>query len=162
MRCPSCRKPDTRVIDTRMIEDGTAIRRRRMCEHCGFRFTTSEEIEILTLMVRKADDSLQPYDREKLIMSMKLPLSKRPVSASQLKKVAHLIEQEIQSEAKNDTISSHHIGQIVTKYLKKLDKVAYIRYASVYHAFDDLNAFVEEVEKISNKRHAPRKSKKKK
>lgn len=148
---------DTRVIDTRLMEDGTAIRRRRMCEHCAFRFTTSEEIEILTLSVVKSDGSTEPYDREKLIFSMKLPLSKRPVSGAQLKKSVHMIEQEIQSAAKNDQITSHHIGQIVTKYLKKLDKVAYVRYASVYHAFDDLSAFVEEVEKISRKRRQSKK-----
>lgn len=159
MRCPHCHKPDTRVIDTRLIEDGAAVRRRRMCEQCSFRFSTAEEIEILTLTVVKADGSTQSYDREKLMYSIKLPLSKRPVSPAQLKKAMHMMEQEIQSSAKDDRISSHQIGAIVTKYLKKLDKVGYIRYASVYHAFDDLNAFVEEVEKISHKRTTPKKRK---
>lgn len=161
MRCPHCHKPDTRVIDTREIEDGTAIRRRRLCEQCSFRFTTSEEIEILSLMVTKADGNRQAYDREKLLYSMKLPLSKRPVSSTQLKKTFHRIEQEIQAASDHDEISSHAIGSIVTKHLKKLDKVGYIRYASVYHAFDDLNAFVEEVEKLSTKRRSPNKTSKK-
>ncbi len=157
MRCPSCQKPDTRVIDTRLIEEGSSIRRRRQCEHCNFRFTTAEEIEILTLHVVKSDGREEAYDREKLLYSMKLPLSKRPVSSAQFKKIFHLVEQEIQSGAKNDRITSEKIGDIVIKFLKKLDKVAYIRYASVYHAFDDLSAFVEEVEKISHKRTRPKK-----
>ncbi len=157
MKCPSCQKPDTRVIDTRMIEDGSSIRRRRQCEFCHFRFTTAEEIEILTLHVMKSDGRREAYDREKLLYSMKLPLSKRPITAAQIKKTFHQIEQEVQSQAKHDSITTAKIGDIVTKYLKKLDKVAYIRYASVYHAFDDLHAFVEEVEKISRKKKAKKK-----
>lgn len=162
MRCPSCHFGDTRVIDSRVIDDGASIRRRRHCEKCSFRFTTAEEIEILTLIVVKADGSEEAYDREKLARSIKLPLQKRPVTPARVKKTIHLIEQEIQSKAKNDRISSEHIGEIVAKSLKKIDKVAYIRFASVYRSFEDLDAFADELEKLSRRSKSKSNKKKKK
>jgi transcriptional repressor NrdR len=154
MHCPSCHNEDTRVIDSRVIEEGSAIRRRRLCEKCSFRFTTLEEIEILSLTVDKADGSEQAYDREKLVGSLKVALRKRPVSPAKLKRAVSAIEEEIQARARKDRISSEAVGEIVMKHLKKLDKVAYIRFASVYKSFADLDAFAEELSKLERRKHA--------
>lgn len=159
MRCPSCRAEDTRVIDTRVIEEGSTIRRRRLCEKCGFRFTTAEEIEILSLTVVKADGREQPYDQAKLLRGMNIALQKRIKSPAHLKRAVHLIEQEIQTKAKRDRIESQVIGDIVMKYLRKLDKVAYIRFASVYRSFDDLTEFADELERLTPKRTVLKKKK---
>lgn len=160
MRCPSCHTPDTRVIDTRVIEDGTVIRRRRECEKCGFRFSTTEEIEILTLMVVKSNGSEEPYDRDKLMRGLKIALQKRLDNPAKLKRLVHAIEQDIQRNAKRDNIRSSDIGDIVIKYLKKVDKVAYIRFASVYRSFEDLEAFADELERLNPKLRTTKKRKK--
>ncbi len=154
MHCPSCRCEDTRVIDTRVIEDGATIRRRRQCPKCEFRFSTIEEIEILSLEVEKADEGTEPYDKEKLVRSLKIALRKRPVSPDRLKRIIHSIEQDIQTKASKDKIHSRDIGEIVMKYLKKLDKVAYIRFASVYRSFDAVEEFADEAKRLT-----PRKKK---
>lgn len=153
MHCPSCHAEDTRVIDSRVIEEGTSIRRRRACEHCAFRFTTTEEIEILSLTVTKADGQEETYDKEKLVHGLKLALRKRTtISPSRFRRTVHAIEQDIQSKAKSERISSRDIGEIVMKHLKKLDKIAYIRFASVYRSFEDVEAFADELEKLSRKK----------
>lgn len=152
MHCPSCHAEDTRVIDSRVIDNGSAIRRRRACSHCPFRFTTLEEIEILTLAVVKMDGHQEPYDKEKLIRSLSLPLQKRPITPARFKHTLHDIEEEIQAHARKDTITTRQIGDIVMKHLKKLDKVAYIRFASVYRSFADVNEFADELEKLSHKK----------
>lgn len=157
MHCPSCQAEDTRVIDSRVIEDGGAIRRRRLCSKCDFRFSTLEEIEILSLMVDKADGTEEAYDKDKLMRSMKLPLQKRDITPARFKKVVHHVEQQIQMKAKRDRIDSSAIGEIVMRELRKLDKVAYVRFASVYRAFEDVSAFADELKKL-----APRPSRKKK
>lgn len=159
MHCPSCRAEDTRVIDSRVIEEGSAIRRRRHCEACSFRFSTLEEIEILTLVVEKADGSQEPYHKEKLVNSISTPLRKRHISPARFKRVVHDIEEEIQTKSKADHISSSVIGEIVMKHLKKLDKVAYIRFASVYRSFEDLSEFTDEVKKLSSKRKPKKQNK---
>ncbi|HLD22056.1 MAG TPA: transcriptional regulator NrdR [Patescibacteria group bacterium] len=151
MRCPSCHVEDTRVIDSRVIEDGIAIRRRRECTKCEFRFSTLEEIEILTLSVEKATGEIEAYDKEKLVRSVRLPLQKRPITPTHLRRMLQSIEQEIQTKAKHDHIRSSTIGEIVMKYLKKLDKVAYIRFASVYRSFQDLDEFASEVKKLKKR-----------
>ncbi len=159
MHCPSCRAGDTRVIDSRVIEEGSAIRRRRNCETCSFRFSTLEEMEILSLTVDKADGSEEPYDKDKLLFSLNTPLRKRPITSARLKSVVNSIQEEIQTKAKADHIASSIIGEIVMKHLKKLDKVAYIRFASVYRSFEDLSEFTEEVNKISPKKKSKKKKK---
>lgn len=163
MRCPACQAQDTRVVDSRVIEEGVLIRRRRECPKCEFRFSTIEEIEILTLTVEKGDGTRESYDKQKLIRSLQLPLQKRPVTPAKLKRTVHSIEQEIQTKAKRDTITTKDIGEIVMRYLKKLDKIAYIRFASVYRSFEDVSEFEDELKKLQRKkRKATKKSTKKK
>lgn len=162
MRCPSCHAEETRVIDTRVIDDGATIRRRRECEKCQFRFSTTEDIEILTLMVEKEDETQESYNQEKLINGIKTALQKRPISAKRFKSTIHKIEQSIQTKAKNDTITTQAIGEIVMKHLKKLDKVAYIRFASVYRSFEDLSEFADELKKLKGTKNNKKRSTKKK
>jgi len=151
MKCPSCHNEDTKVIDSRTLEENTAIRRRRECEKCGFRFSTIEEIEILNLSVRKKDNSEEPYNKDKLTVSLQKALQKRPVTPERLKRTIQAIEQDIQLKAKNDQIKTLEIGEIIMKHLKKLDKVAYIRFASVYRDFEDIETFQAEIKKLIKK-----------
>jgi len=151
MHCPSCHAEDTSVIDSRVIEDGATIRRRRQCDQCHFRFSTREEIEILTLTVVKANAVEQPYDRDKLVRGLSIALQKRAIQSDRLRRTVHAIEQDIQSKAKHDRIASRDIGEIVMKHLRKLDKVAYIRFASVYRSFEDPAAFADELQRLSPK-----------
>lgn len=157
MHCPSCHAEDTSVIDSRVIEDGATIRRRRQCDTCHFRFSTREEIEILTLTVAKANGNEQAYNRDKLIHGLTVALQKRAVSPERLRRTVHAIEQDIQSKAKHDKIQTRDIGEIVMKHLRKLDKVAYIRFASVYRSFDDPEEFANELERLSMKTKKARK-----
>lgn len=152
MQCPACHAEDTRVIDTRVIAEGSAIRRRRECSKCEFRFSTIEEIELLSLSVRKVTGEVEPYDRDKLVNSMKLALGKRPVSSERIRRTAHAIEQEIQTLAHDDMIETKEIGALVMKQLRKIDKVGYIRYASVYKSFGDVSAFEDELEHLTPKK----------
>ncbi|MFH0818860.1 MAG: transcriptional regulator NrdR [Patescibacteria group bacterium] len=152
MKCPSCHNEDTKVIDSRSSEENITIRRRRECDKCGFRFSTVEEVEILNLKVVKQNGSEQAYDKDKLAVSMQKALEKRPTTAEKLKRVIQDIEQDIQLKAKNDKIHSRDIGEIIMKHLRKLDKVAYIRFASVYRDFEDVEAFQEEINKLINKK----------
>ncbi len=160
MRCPSCQAEDTRVIDSRVIEEGGAIRRRRQCSKCEFRFSTLEEVEILSLMVDKSDGSEEAYDKDKLMRSMRTALQKREISPAKLKKAVHRVEQQVQMKAKKDHIQSSVIGEIVMRELRKLDKVAYVRFASVYRAFEDVSAFADELKKLKPRRKKSKKSKK--
>lgn len=151
MKCPSCHNEDTKVIDSRTLEEDTAVRRRRECEKCGFRFSTIEEIEILNLSVIKKDNSQEPYNKEKLAVSLQKALQKRPVTPERLKRAIQAIEQDIQLKSKNDQIKSLEIGEIIMKHLKKIDKVAYIRFASVYRDFEDIKTFQTEINKLIKK-----------
>lgn len=148
MRCPSCQNEDTKVLDSRPVEEGSAIRRRRECEKCNFRFSTYEEIEILDLTILKKDGRKELFSKEKLERSIKLPLDKRPRKEEVLKKLVSSIEIEIQKKAKDGEIKSIEIGEIVMKKLKKADKVAYIRFAAVYRQFEDVEEFKEEISKL--------------
>jgi len=152
MKCPSCHNEDTKVIDSRALEDNLTIRRRRECEKCGFRFSTVEEVEILNLTVIKQNKSEQPYNKEKVVISLQKALEKRSITSEKLKRVISAIEQDIQIKARQDKIKSSEIGEIIMKYLKKIDKVAYIRYASVYRDFEDIRTFQQEVDKLINKK----------
>jgi len=130
------------------VEDGGAIRRRRQCEKCEFRFSTYEEIEILDLSVIKRDGSKDPYSREKLEGGIKRAFEKREHSDETLRKLISAIEQEIQKKASGGEIKSSDIGEIVMKKMKRVDKVAYIRFASVYRQFEDVEEFKAELQKL--------------
>ena len=148
MRCPNCDNPDTKVLDSRPVEEGSAIRRRRECEKCGFRFSTYEEIEILDLTVVKRDGNTEAYTREKLERGIQRAFEKREHTDQTFKKIISGVEQDIQKKAKDSQIMSSEIGEIVMKRLKRVDKVAYIRFASVYRQFADVEEFKEVLEKL--------------
>lgn len=148
MHCPNCQNEDTKVLDSRPVDEGSAIRRRRECDKCDFRFSTYEEIEILDLSVVKKDGSKQMFSKEKLERSIRLPMDKRPHTDETFRKLLSSIEIEIQRKAKDGEIKSTEIGDIVMKKLKKVDKVAYVRFAAVYREFEDVEEFKEELKKL--------------
>jgi transcriptional repressor NrdR len=148
MRCPKCSYDDTKVLDSRPVEDGGAIRRRRQCEKCEFRFSTYEEIEILDLSVIKRNGNKEPFTREKLERGIKRAFEKREHSDETIRKLISGIEQEIQKKACAGEIKSSDIGEIVMKKIKRIDKVAYIRFASVYRQFEDVEEFKLELSKL--------------
>ncbi len=148
MRCPKCSYDDTKVLDSRPVEDGGAIRRRRQCEKCEFRFSTYEEIEILGLTVTKRNGNKEPFTREKLERGIKRAFEKREHSDDTIRKLISGIEQEIQKKACAGEIKSSEIGEIVMKKIKRIDKVAYIRFASVYRQFEDVEEFKLELNKL--------------
>src|SRR3989344_5734595 len=141
MKCPNCSHEDTKVIDSRVAADGLSIRRRRECESCEFRFSTYEEVEILDLMIEKRDGTSEPYSREKLEAGLHKALEKRPISGEDFRQLVSEIEQDIQKKMQNSRIDSKEIGNIVVKKLKKFDQVGYIRFASVYRQFEDIEEF---------------------
>jgi transcriptional repressor NrdR len=147
MKCPICYFDDTKVVDSRVATDGLSIRRRRECLKCGFRFSTYEEVEILDLMIVKRDARKESYSREKLINGLKKSLEKRAITDDKFKQLIHGIERDLQKLRKNE-ITSRQVGQMVMKHLKKVDQVAYIRYASVYEQFKDANEFRKELNKL--------------
>ena len=145
--CPYCGKEDTRVIDSRPADGDTSIRRRRICDACGKRFTTYEKIETIPLVVIKKDNNREPYDRSKIEGGILRACHKRPVSINQIKKLVDEIETEIYSREEKE-ISSREIGELVMSRLKDLDPVAYVRFASVYREFKDVETFMDELKKI--------------
>ncbi len=147
MRCPYCSYSESKVIDSRPAEEGTTIRRRRECLSCGKRFTTYEIMERLPLLVIKRDGSRQSFDRTKIITGMVKACEKRPVGADDIERVADEIEQELQSSLERE-VSSAQIGEMIMERLKDLDQVAYVRFASVYRQFKDINTFLEELNKM--------------
>ena len=147
MKCPYCGTNDSKVIDSRPAEEGTTIRRRRECLSCKKRFTTSEVIERMPLVVIKRDGSRQSFDKIKLINGMVRACEKRPVTLSQLEAIADSIEQELQSGVERE-ISSSDIGEMVMVRLKDVDEVAYVRFASVYRSFKDINSFMDELKRL--------------
>lgn len=152
MRCPACLHDDTKVLDSRDMDDGMATRRRRECPQCAFRFSTKEQVEILNLKVKKRTGKLEPYSTEKIVRGLHIALEKRLKDDERFKKLVTGIERDVQIAAKADTIESKTIGGIVMRHLKKIDKIAYIRFASVYQDFEDLITFQEEVEKLMSNR----------
>ena len=147
MKCPFCGFVDSKVIDSRPAEEGATIRRRRECLACQKRFTTYEVIERLPLVVVKRDGSRQSFDKMKLINGMVRACEKRPVSLQTLEGIADEIEQELQSNLERE-ISTVEIGEMVMSRLKDIDEVAYVRFASVYRSFKDINTFMEELSKL--------------
>lgn len=147
MKCPFCNHENTRVIDSRPAEDNNSIRRRRVCDECGKRFTTYEKIETIPLIIIKKDDNRETYDRTKIERGVMRACHKRPVSASQIVQLVDEVETDIFSREERE-ISSSYIGELIMDKLKNLDPVAYVRFASVYREFKDVNTFMDELKKV--------------
>ena len=147
MRCPFCEHDDTKVIDSRHTEDGHAIRRRRECDGCGKRFTTYEKIEQMILMVIKKDGSREAFDRNKIMNGIIKACEKRPVPMAEIEKVVDDIERGLNNMMEKE-VESTFIGELIMESLRRLDEVAYVRFASVYRQFTDVNTFVAEIEKL--------------
>ena len=146
MKCPYCGKENTRVIDSRPTDD-SSIRRRRQCDECGKRFTTYEKVETLPLIVVKKDNNREPYDREKIVAGIVRSCHKRPISMTQINDMVDDIEGQIFNMEEKE-IPTTTIGSIVMDKLKDLDPVAYVRFASVYREFKDVNTFMNELKKM--------------
>ncbi|SDM61093.1 transcriptional repressor NrdR [Oryzisolibacter propanilivorax] len=147
MKCPFCSHPDTQVAETRVSEDGTLVRRRRRCAACDKRFTTYERPEVNFPAIAKKDGRRVEYDRAKLLGSFKLALRKRPVSTVQIDSAIERIEEELLQLGQREVLSSR-LGELVMRELKKLDKVAYVRFASVYRSFEDVDEFRALVDEV--------------
>ena len=147
MKCPYCGYQESKVVDSRHSDDSTSIRRRRECLSCQKRFTTYETVESLPMIVVKKDNSRQSFDRNKILNGMVRACEKRPVSMADLENVADEIEQIVQNSLDRE-VSTAHIGELVMDRLKPLDEVAYVRFASVYRQFKDINSFMHERNKI--------------
>lgn len=148
MRCPSCNGTENRVVDTRTSRGGQAVRRRRECVECGERFTTYEYVETRTVQVLKRDGSAEEFDREKLVRGLRIASAKRPVSASQIEALVDEIQDELSRQAGVE-IPSSLIGEMVMERLKPLDRVAYVRFASVYRNFQDIEEFQHFVDDLN-------------
>ncbi len=144
MKCPYCTYDESKVIDSRPTDDGTAIRRRRECMKCSKRFTTYEKLETLSLAVIKKDKSRQQYDRSKVLGGLMRACEKRPISLAQMETIVDDIESELYQSMVRE-VDSSDIGELVMKKLKGLDEVAYVRFAAVYKRFNDLHAFLDEL-----------------
>ena len=147
MRCPFCDHGDTQVIDTRVSDEGDSVRRRRRCAHCDKRFTTYERIELTMPAVVKKNGSRSEYDRRKLRASMMLALRKRPVPAEDVDAAIARIEHELMAMAVREA-SSQQVGELVMRELRRLDKVAYVRFASVYRSFKDVGDFASAIQEV--------------
>ncbi len=147
MFCPICQSKETKVLDTRVSSEGMLVRRRRECEKCKYRFSTLEEIELLDIIVVKNDGERETYERSKLEKGIRQSLTKRPVTKERFDKLIHSIERDIQKKKKRE-ITSSEIGELVMKHLKRFDKIAYIRFASIYRAFEDVKNFKNEIQKL--------------
>lgn len=147
MNCPFCGDPESKVVDSRHSEDGTSIRRRRECLKCQRRFTTYEIVESLPIIVVKRDGSRQAFDRNKILQSMVRAFDKRQVEIADLDRIATEIEQLLQNSLERE-VSTDRIGELVLERIRPLDEVAYIRFASVYRRFQDVNGFIHEINSI--------------
>ena len=150
MKCPYCGQDDTRVIDSRPADENTSIRRRRICDSCRKRFTTYETVESLPLIVIKKVSNREPYARYKLVSGIVRACHSRPVSAEQISNVVDAVETEIFNKGERE-IPSRDIGEIVMNHMHDLDPVAYVRFASVYREFKDINTFMDELKAVINK-----------
>ncbi len=147
MKCPFCGHDNTRVIDSRPAEDNNSIRRRRMCDECGKRFTTYEKVETIPVIIIKKDNNRETYDRSKIEAGILRACHKRPISASQITQLVDEVETEIFNLEEKE-VSSQIVGELVMNKLKRLEAVAYVRFASVYREFKDVNTFLEELKKV--------------
>lgn len=151
MRCPFCRTPDTRVVDSRLLKAGAVIRRRRRCDRCQRRFTTYEQVDELLPMVVKKDGRREPFDRSKIVSGLKRACEKRPVSVETIDALADRIERELEERGDKE-VPSRLIGEAVMRELHALDAVAYVRFASVYREFKDVHEFMRELEELIARR----------
>lgn len=149
MKCPFCGQDNTRVVDSRPVEDTNSIRRRRLCDSCGRRFTTYEKVETIPLSVIKKDQNREQYDRSKIQAGILRACYKRPIPVEKIEEMMDMIEGEIFNTEERE-ISSTKIGEIVMENLKNLDAVAYVRFASVYREFKDVSTFMDELKKFMN------------
>ncbi len=156
MKCPSCGNSESKVLDSRPSADNTSIRRRRECLACQKRFTTFETIENVTFVVVKKNGNREIFDRTKLVNGMIRACEKRPVSVKQIENAVNEIEAYLQSTMRNE-VPSNEIGELVMEKLKALDEVAYVRFASVYRQFKDINTFMEELKKLLGEGNVPAK-----
>jgi len=147
MYCPVCPSQETKVVDSRVTSDGMSVRRRRECVKCQYRFSTKEETELLDTVIVKSDDERETYSREKIKRGIVHSLTKRPYTEERLSRLLHAIERDIQKKKKRE-VTSQEVGEIVMKHLKKFDKVAYIRFASIYRAFEDVDTFKSEISSL--------------
>lgn len=147
MKCPFCSSDNTRVIDSRPADDNNSIRRRRLCDDCSKRFTTYEKVETIPLIVMKKDNTREQFDRSKVEAGVLRACHKRPISAEQITKLVDEVEVEILNREEKE-VSSSVIGEILMDKLKELDSVAYVRFASVYREFKDVNTFMNELKKM--------------
>jgi transcriptional repressor NrdR len=150
LRCPFCQHVDDRVIDSRLSKDGDMIRRRRECAHCLRRFTTYERVEETLPLVIKKDGRREPFDRGKILAGLKRACEKRPISVTVLEKLVDRIEQHLQDSGDRE-VHSRDIGEQIMQELQSLDEVAYVRFASVYRSFRDVNEFMQEVKELLEK-----------
>ena len=153
MRCQYCGSPDSRVVDSRPADDGNSIRRRRVCANCGRRFTTYEKVETKQILVIKKDSSRELFDPQKVRSGIIAACHKRPVTASQIEKVVSSVEQ-FAANSLQEEITTRQIGEMVMEELRKLDEVAYIRFASVYRQFTDIPSFMNELNRLLKDRPA--------
>ncbi len=151
MNCPFCNFAETKVVDSRPTDEGQAIRRRRECLRCAKRFTTYEKIERIPLIVVKKDGNRQPYDRNKILNGILKACEKRPVPMDVIEEIVNEIEKELYNSMEKE-VTSQKIGQMVMDRLKKVDEVSYVRFASVYRQFKDINTFMEELNKLLNEK----------
>jgi len=147
MHCPFCKAIDTRVVDSRLAEDGTQVRRRRECEHCGSRFTTFERAQLAMPNIVKRSGDPEPFSEEKLRRGMESAVYKRPVSAERLDHAIESIKRKLRATSERE-VNSQQLGEWVMEELRDLDHVAYVRFASIYRSFEDVNAFREEIERL--------------
>ena len=154
MQCPRCQHNGTRVVDSRPADDGRAIRRRRECDDCQFRFTTFERVERSPLLVVKKNGNREEFNREKLISGVIRACEKRPITVEQIEELVDQVSHELRSIGENE-VSSTLIGEFVMEKLAKLDEIAYIRFASVYRQFKDIEVFMKEMKQLERKRIGP-------
>lgn len=147
MFCPICRTEDTKVIDSRLARDGMVVRRRRECPKCNYRFSTLEEVELLDIVVVKRDGSRESYSRDKLEKGIIQSLTKLPYTQERFDRLISSIERDIQKKKKRE-VTSTEVGELVMKHLRKFNKVAFIRFASIYRAFTDVSRFKSEIKSL--------------
>lgn len=150
MKCPACQNNSSRVLDSRPVDDGRSIRRRRECEACGYRFTTFEKVEDIPLIVVKKGGTREEFNRDKILRGLIKACEKRPVPLKELEDIVSEVEKELRSNGVSE-INSEAIGEMVMDRLVKVDDVAYVRFASVYRQFKDINVFIDELKELIKK-----------
>ncbi|MDD9147893.1 MULTISPECIES: transcriptional regulator NrdR [unclassified Sporolactobacillus] len=159
MRCPSCKKDGTKVLDSRPVNSGRAIRRRRECEFCHYRFTTFEKVEETPLIVVKKGDNREAFSSNKILRGLIKACEKRPVPLEKLENLANSVEKKLRDDGRSE-VNSHEIGEMVMNELAKVDEVAYVRFASVYRQFKDINVFAQEIQELKDQLEKAKNSRK--